>query len=186
MRRSALAFSLLAALAALHPARAGSDPCPPAGTVAVRDDGARWLFVGQDAAEPGLCLVRIGQETRRLLYGIWTPIGPDMEAARAAFGRLFAGGPGTTVAIREHVMTDSWHEEWSWVGEETVALATGPRRAVRLERRMRLAGPTGFTAQVSYWVDAETGVVLRARHRHIDGVRLPYRDLVITRLDPRG
>jgi hypothetical protein len=186
MRRSAFVLSLVAALTAAVPARADAGPCPPAGTVAVRDDGARWVFVGQDAEEPGICVVRIGQETRRLLYGIWTPIGPDMEAARTAFARLFAGGPGTTVAIREHVMTDAWLEEWTWVGEETVALASGPRRAVRLERRMRLTGPTAFTAQVSYLVDAETGVVLRAKHRHIDGLRLPYRDLVITRLDPRG
>jgi hypothetical protein len=109
-----------------------------------------------------------------------------MDEARAALARLLAGGPGTTVTIREHVMTDSWQEVWERGGDEMVSLASGTRRAVRLERRMRLHGPTGFTAHVSYWLDAETGVVLRARHQHIDGMRLPYRDVVMTRLDRRG
>lgn len=192
MRRSApfvtagriLAFVLLSALAL--PGRGLADACPPAGTVAVRDDGARWVFLGEDAEEPGLCLIRIGEATRKLLHGFWTPIGPDTQAARAAFARLFAGGPGTTVQIREYVMTDSWLEEWTWTGEETVALADGPRPAVRLDRRMRLAGPTAFAAQATYWLDAETGVLLRVRWQHLEGVRLPYRDLVITRLDRRG
>jgi hypothetical protein len=179
--------SVLTALALVAaPAHADRDPCPPAGTVAVRDDGSRWVFLGQDADDAGICLVRIGEQTRKLLYGLWTPIGPDMDEARAALARLLAGGPGTTVTIREHVMSDSWQEVWERGGDEMVTLASGPRRAVRLERRMRLHGPTGFTAHVSYWLDTETGVVLRARHRHIDGVRLPYRDVVMTRLDRRG
>jgi hypothetical protein len=29
-------------------------------------------------------------------------------------------------------------------------------------------------------------VVLRATHRHIEGMKLPYRDLAITHLDTKG
>ncbi|WP_439577654.1 hypothetical protein [Elioraea sp.] len=186
MVRFACVLPLVALALSSGPAHADRDPCPPAGTVAVRDDGSRWVFLGQDDVDAGICLVRVGEQTRRLLFGIWTPIGPDMDEARTALARLFAGGPGTTVTIREHVMTDSWQEVWERGGDEMVPLASGARRAVRLERRMRLHGPTGFTAHVSYWMDAETGVVLKAQHRHIDGMRLPYRDVVMTRLDRRG
>ncbi|WP_337875062.1 hypothetical protein [Elioraea sp.] len=184
--RRCLSFLLAALVAAAAPAQAGRDPCPPPGTVAVRDDGARWLFLGQDEEDDGLCLVRVGEQTRRLLFGFWTPIGPDLAEARAALARLLEGGPGTTVTIREHVMSDSWQETWQRGEEEAVALASGTRRALRLERRMRLFGPTGFVAHVTYWLDADTGVVLKTQHRHIEGMRLPYRDLVMTRLDRRG
>jgi hypothetical protein len=51
---------------------------------------------------------------------------------------------------------------------------------------MQLHGPSGFRADASYWLDADTGVMLRATHRHIEGLRLPYRDIAITHLDPRG
>lgn len=183
MRRFIL--PILMALAAA-PAHAGREPCPPPGTVAVRDDGSRWVFAGQDAEASGICLVHVGEQTKRLLYGLWTPIGPDVEDARLALARLLEGGPGTTVTIREHVMSDSWQETWQRGEEEAVALSSGTRRAVRLERRMRLHGPTGFVAHVTYWMDADTGVVLKAQHRHIEGVRLPYRDLVMTWLDRRG
>lgn len=186
MPRFVFALPLIALLAAAGPAQAGRDPCPPPGTVAVRDDGSRWVFVGQDAEDLGICLVHVGEQTRRLLFGLWTPIGPDVAEARTALARLLEGGPGTTVTIREHVMTDSWQETWQRGEEEALALSSGTRRAVRLERRMRLHGPTGFTAHVTYWMDADTGVVLKAQHRHIDGRRLPYRDVVMTRLDRRG
>jgi hypothetical protein len=154
--------------------------------VAVRDDGSRWIFLGPDEEDDGLCLVRVGEQTKRLLFGFWTPIGPDVTEARFALARLLEGGPGTTVTIREYVMSDSWQETWQRGDEEVLPLASGMRRAVRLERRMRLHGPTGFSAHVTYWLDAETGVVLKAQHRHIEGRRLPYRDLVMTRLDRRG
>lgn len=168
------------------PARADRDHCPSAGTVAVREDGQRLVFGGEDPDHQALCLVRIGSETRRLLFGFWSPISPDMDEHRSALARLLSGGPGTRVTIREHVFTDSWVETWERGGEETVALRSGPRRAVRLDRTMRLAGPTGFQARVTYWLDAETGVLLRATHQHIEGLRLPYRDLAITHLDTRG
>lgn len=186
MSRFAFTLPVFALLAAAAPAQAERDPCPRAGTVAVRDDGSRWVFLGQDAEDSGICLVRVGEQVKRLLFGIWTPIGPEVAEARDALGRLLAGGPGTTVTIREHVMTDSWQEVWERGGEEMLALSSGERRAIRFERRMRLFGPTGFTAHVSYWVDADTGVVLKAEHRHIDGMRLPYRDVVMTRIDRRG
>jgi hypothetical protein len=179
-------LALLGTLTLVSPAKADRDPCPSAGTVAVRDDGQRMVFVGEDPVEDGLCLVRIGEQTRRLLFGFWAPIGPELDEPRAALGRLLSGGPGTIVTIREHVVTDSWVETWERKDEEVVRLASGPRRAIRLERTMQLHGPSGFRADASYWLDADTGVMLRATHRHIEGLRLPYRDIAITHLDPRG
>lgn len=179
-------LALLGTLALVSPAKADRDPCPSAGTTAVRDDGQRLVFAGEDPVEDGLCLVRIGDQTRRLLFGFWAPIGPELDEPRAALGRLLAGGPGTIVTIREHVVTDSWIETWERKDEEVLRLASGPRRAIRLERTMRLHGPSGFRADASYWLDADTGVILRATHRHIEGLRLPYRDIAITHLDTRG
>lgn len=179
-------LALLGTLALASPAMADRDPCPLAGTVAVRDDGQRLVFDGEDPIEDGLCLVRVGETTRRLLFGFWAPIGPDLDEPRAALWRLLSGGPGTIVTIREHVVTDSWVEIWERKDEEVVRLASGPRRAIRLERTMRLHGPIGFKADASYWIDADTGVILRATHRHIEGLRLPYRDIAITHLDTRG
>lgn len=181
-----LGLCLLGSLAVVSPAKADRDPCPSPGTVAVRDDGQRLVFAGEDPAEDGLCLVRIGDHTRRLLFGFWAPIGPELDEPRAALWQLLSGGPGTTVTIREHILTDSWIETWERRAEETVQLANGSRRAIRLERTMRLHGPSGFRADASYWIDADTGVVLRATHRHIEGLRLPYRDIAITHLDTRG
>lgn len=181
-----LGLALLGTPAFVYPARADRDPCPSAGTVAVRDDGQRLVFAGEDPDEDGLCLVRIGDHTRRLLFGFWAPIGPEIDEARRALWRVLSGSPGTVVTIREHVVTDSWVETWERKDEEVVRLASGPRRAIRLERSMRLHGPAGFQAAASYWLDADTGVILRATHRHIEGLRLPYRDIAITHLDTRG
>jgi hypothetical protein len=181
-----LGLLMLGTQALAVPAKADRDPCPTPGTVAVRDDGLRLVFTGEDPVEDGLCLVRVGENTRRLLFGFWAPIGPDLDEPRNALAQLLAGGPGTVVTIREHVVTDSWVETWERGPEEILALANGPRRTIRLERQMRLHGPTGFRAASSYWIDTETGVVLRATHRHIDGMRLPYRDLAITHLDTKG
>lgn len=177
---------LIASLALVSPARADRDPCPSPGTVAVRDDGQRLVFTGEDPDQVALCLVRVGEETRRLLFGFWAPIGPDMDEPRSALARLLSGGPGTRVTIREHVFTDSWVETWERGAEETVPLRSGPRRALRLDRTMRLAGPTGFHARATYWIDTETGVVLKATHQHLEGMKLPYRDISITHLDTRG
>jgi hypothetical protein len=181
-----LGLILSASQALVAHAHVDRDPCPSPGTVAVRDDGQRLVFAGEDPDEVALCLVRIGEQTRRLLFGFWAPIGPDMQEPRSALGRLLAGGPGTRVTIREHVFTDSWVETWERGGEETVPLRSGPRRAVRFDRTMRLSGPTGFHARATYWIDAETGVVLKATHQHLEGLRLPYRDIAITHLDTRG
>ncbi|WP_144299589.1 hypothetical protein [Elioraea rosea] len=181
-----LGLALLGTLALAAPSRAERAPCPNAGTVAVRDDGQRFVFMGEDPEEDGLCVVRVGENTRRLLFGFWAPLGPDIFEARTALWRLLLGEPGTVVTIREHVVTDSWVETWERGAEEEVALANGSRRAIRLERQMRLHGPTGFRASVSYWIDADTGVVLRATHKHVDGMKLPYRDIAITHLDTRG
>jgi len=181
-----LVLALVASHAVVAPARADRDPCPSPGTIAVREDGQRLVFAGEDPEEEALCLVRIGEQTRRLLFGFWAPIGPELDEARAALAQLLSGGPGTRVTIREHVFTDSWLETWERGDEETVALRSGPRRAVRLDRTMRLSGPTGFHAIASYWIDVETGVVLKATHRHLEGLRLPYRDMLITHLDTRG
>lgn len=177
---------LLATQALAVPAHAERDPCPSPGTVAVREDGMRLVFTGEDPVEDGICLVRIGENTRRLLFGFWAPIGPDIDEARTALSRLLTGGPGTVVTIREHVVTDSWVETWERGGEETLSLASGPRRAIMLERQMRLHGPTGFRATARYWIDADTGVVLRTAHTHLEGMKLPYRDLAITHLDTKG
>lgn len=181
---SVAAFFLMAALSA--PALAARDPCPPPGTVAIRDDGARLEFLGEDDAEAGLCVIRRGDQEVKLLFGLWAPPGPDIGQARAALAALLAGTPGTEVSLSEHVATDTWHETWRRGPEEEVLLAEGRRRAIRLERTMRMSGPVPLAAEVTYWVDAETGVVLKATHRHVAGLRLPYRDLVITRLDRRG
>jgi len=162
------------------------DPCPSPGTVAVRDDGVRLIFAGEDPDEPGLCLVRIGEHTQRLLFGFWAPIGPDIEEHRSALAQLLSGGPGTRVTISEHVFTDAWVEIWERGGEELVTLRNGARRAIRMERMMRLSGPTSFAARATYWIDSDTGVVLKARHQHIEGLKLPYRDIAITHLDMRG
>ncbi len=186
MSRFALVLSLSAVVFAAVPAWADRDPCPPPGTVAVRDDGSRWLFLGQDASEEGMCLIRVGERDLRLLFGVWAPVGPDIAEARSALSALFAAGPGKRVTISEHIATDSWTEVWERGPDETIELSSGMRRAFRLERQMRLAGPTGFSAHVTYWIDTETGVVLRTVHRHLEGRRLPYRDMVMTRLDPRG
>jgi hypothetical protein len=177
---------LLGAQAVVVPARADRDPCPSPGTVAVRDDGQRLVFTGEDPDQVALCLVRVGEQTRRLLFGFWAPLGPELDEARSALARLLSGGPGTRVTIREHVFTDSWVETWERGAEETLPLRSGPRLAMRLDRTMRLHGPNGFQARVSYWLDAETGVVLRATHQHLEGMRLPYRDISITHLDTRG
>ncbi len=181
-----LGLALIGSLAIAAPAQADRNPCPNAGTVAVRDDGQRFVFLGEDPEEDGLCVVRVGENTRRLLFGFWSPLGPDILEARTALSRLLMGGPGTVVTIREHVVTDSWVETWERGSEETVTLNSGTRRAIRLERQMRLHGPSGFRASVSYWIDADTGVVLRATHKHVDGMKLPYRDIAITHLDTRG
>ncbi|MFQ3622424.1 MAG: hypothetical protein SNJ73_02650 [Acetobacteraceae bacterium] len=186
MPRLAVVMFVSALVLAAAPARADRDPCPPPGTVAVRDDGSRWLFLGQDASEEGMCLIRVGDRDLRLLFGVWAPVGPDVAEARSALSALLTAGPGKTVTIREHVATDSWTEVWERGADETLELATGTRRAFRLERHMRLAGPVGFSARVTYWIDTETGVVLRTVHRHLEGLRLPYRDMVMTRLDRRG
>lgn len=181
-----LGLSLIASQALVAPAYADRDHCPSPGTVAVRDDGQRLVFAGEDPDEVALCLVRVGEQTRRLLFGFWAPLGPDLDEARSALARLLSGGPGTRVTIREHVFTDSWVETWERGTEEMLPLRSGPRRAVRLDRTMRLQGPTGFRATASYWIDTETGVVLKVTHQHLEGMKLPYRDLSITHLDTRG
>lgn len=174
-------------LAAVPPmALAAREACPPPGTVAIRDDGTRLEFLGEDDDEAGLCLVRRGDQEVKLLFGLWAPPGPDIGHARAALASVLAGTPGTQVSISEHVATDTWHETWRRGPEEEIVLAGGRRRAIRLERTMRMSGPVPLLAEVVYWVDSETGVVLKATHRHVAGLRLPYRDLVITRLDRRG
>jgi len=179
-------LTLISTQAVVGEARADREPCPMPGTVAVRDDGQRFVYAGEDPDEAGLCLVRVGEHTRRLLFGFWAPLGPELDEARSQLSRLLNGGPGTRVVIREHIVTDTWVETWERGAEEAVVLRSGPRRAIRLERRMHLHGPTGFQALVTYWLDVETGVLLRVTHRHLEGLRLPYRDLAITHVEARG
>ncbi len=187
MHRFAVAIAIASQTVLLPPpVWASREPCPPPGTVAIRDDGARLEFLGEDESEPGLCVIRRGDQEVKLLFGLWAPPGPDIGHARAALASLLTGAPGTQVSLSEHVATDTWHETWRRGFEEEVVLASGRRRAIRLERTMRMSGPVSLAAEVVYWVDAETGVVLKATHRHVAGLRLPYRDLVITRLDRRG
>ncbi|MCS6853565.1 MAG: hypothetical protein NZ523_02250 [Elioraea sp.] len=178
--------TVLLSAAACKVAIAAQPSCPPPGTVAIRDDGTRLEFLGEDNSEAGLCLVRRGEQEVKLLFGLWAPPGPEIGQARAALASLLAGAPGTQVSISEHVATDTWYETWRRGPEEEIALTGGRRRAIRLERTMRMSGPVPLAAEVVYWVDAETGVVLKATHRHLAGLRLPYRDVVITRLDRRG
>jgi len=186
LRFAATVSAIFLSLGLCESSLSATGSCPPPGTVAIRDDGARIEFLGPDGAEAGLCLVRRGDQEVKLLFGLWAPPGPDIGQARAALSALLSGAPGTQVTISEHVATDTWHETWRRGPDDEIVLPGGRRRAIRLERTMRMSGPVPLAAEVTHWLDAETGVVLKATHRHLSGLRLPYRDLVITRLDRRG
>ena len=61
-----------------------------------------------------------------------------------------------------------------------------PLRRHSAVRTMRMRTPVLLAAEVIDWVSVATGVVLKATHGHKAGLRLPDRDLVITRLNRRG
>ncbi len=105
----------------------------------------------------------------------------------ARLASLLAGAPGTEVSLsEEHVTTDSWFETRRSGSEKEVMQASGRCGAIRLVRTMRMRTPVLLAAEVIDWVSVATGVVLKATHGHKAGLRLPDRDLVITRLNRRG
>ena len=143
--------------------------CPPAGTIAVREDGSRVRYSGADPSDPAFCLVTTPTGgTSRSLGGL-TSTQPSNEAVRRnAMASLFPLAEGLTSTARFGLVSplnplyeNPFEESFQVVGERAYRLEDGEQRQTWLvESTLRSMLDPSVAFITASQVDKETGVIL--------------------------
>ncbi|MBB5695902.1 MULTISPECIES: hypothetical protein [Acetobacterales] len=143
--------------------------CPPAGTVAVRDDGVRVRYAGADPNDPAVCLVRTQQGTARALGGLLTTHPMNEGIRRQALASLFPLAPGRSSTARYQLVNQAFRpdmqpvpfeESFRVVGETVFQTESEERPAWAVEGTLRSMLDTSFVLHSTYTIDKETGAIL--------------------------
>ncbi|WP_426960382.1 hypothetical protein [Muricoccus radiodurans] len=142
--------------------------CPPAGTVAVRDDGSRLRYAGADPSDPAVCLVRTGMTTTRMLGGLMATQPVNDADRRAGLASLYPLAIGRTATVRYRLVnprvigqTFPFEETFRVTGEASVTLEDGAtRQAWVVQGRNRNLNDGQGVFDTTYQIDKETGVIL--------------------------
>lgn len=148
----------------------GAFACPPAGSGVAYDDGARFTWRGSVAGDPMVCLASVTTPERQgvqaRLYNLWPVSGAGAAEARAGLAALFPLREGARARFfhsseeaRRRVPV-TVEEDWRVLRREAVTLGPVTRDAWVVERRVSFVNG-GFRGEVTLWLDAEFGVMLK-------------------------
>lgn len=143
--------------------------CPPAGTIAVREDGSRVRYSGADPSDPAFCLVATPTGgTNRSLGGLASTQPSNEAVRRNAMASLFPLAEGRASTARYGLVSplnplyeNPFEESFRVIGGSTYRLEDGEQRQTWLVEsilRSMLDPSVAFTTTSQ--VDKETGVIL--------------------------
>lgn len=177
VQRMVLAAAMIVAAQASAQAQGDQFRCPAPGTVVEQSVGGRLAYRGQDANDPMVCTMANGE--RRFL-GYWAATSPFYSNGRAQLTRLMSGG--TSPAGREERLdyfslgrdSSSIHvyEAWRATGTGSVRVIAGTFDALRLERRVQVAG-TAYSYAETIWLDQASGAPVKVQVDHLNGFMAP-------------
>ncbi|PWC26845.1 hypothetical protein CR165_20995 [Pseudoroseomonas aestuarii] len=169
--------------------------CPPAGTVAVRDDATHVRYAGADPADPAVCLVRgPAGTTQRMIGGLISTHPVNDAQRRAAIAGLFPLAPGKATSVSytlvsplvPHPQAFPFEESFRVSGDSSYNLngTTRPTWVVESSLRSQLDPAANFN--MTYNIDKETGVILSYNIYTHTGGNLASRPFRVTQLELPG
>ena len=165
--------------------------CPPAGMVAMRDDGSRVRYAGADPADPAVCLVRTSQGTSRAVGGLLTTHPMNEGIRRQALASLFPLAPGRSSTARYQLVNQAlrpdlqpvpFEESFRVVGETGFHTESEERPAWTVEGTLRSMLDPSFVLNSSYTIDKATGAILAQSTTSSTGVMVAARPWRVTEL----
>jgi len=164
--------------------------CPPAGTVAVRDDGSRIRYAGADPNDPAVCLVRTQQGTSRALGGLLTTHPMNESIRRQALTSLFPLAEGRSSTARYRLVNTAradflatpFQESFRVSGETGFQTEGETRPAWIVDGVLQSMMDNSFILNSRYTIDKETGAILAQETTSSTGATVAARPWRVTEL----
>jgi hypothetical protein len=151
-------------------------PCPMAGARLEQQGGPTMEFLGQNAADPTMCRMRVGGEEAQAWYGIWVLDWAGAAEARPALKRVIEGATGVMAGFDTVATVPGpspaqvmWHDVLRNEGMEDIPLLGRTFRAMKLSHYREGFGGNRYRSLSTVWKDMDSGVVLYGTYQHIAG-----------------
>lgn len=144
--------------------------CPRSGAVLRTTTGREFTFLGRDPADPELCMWTVtgGRGVTRAFYGLW-PTGDTQEFHRAGLRRMQPLAVGRETSYQSRAQNSAWQHTWRVIGQERITVPAGAFDVWVVERIEQGMFNNGFRGEQIYYVDQQTGAVVKLLSRVVRG-----------------
>jgi hypothetical protein len=180
------AIHVLSACATIGSNTSASNFKCPADIVVENEDGSTMEYRGA-MQEPSVCAVRTGRLSTPMLYGIQSVNVKSLREVRAGLADLFplaVGKRSSFVTFDETYPGRTWHEKYEVLRHEAITVASDTFDTYVLQWTNISGG--GSEHVYTYWIDTQTGIVLKKQGEWRSGVPLKEAGFVAEKLTHRA
>lgn len=169
--------------------------CPPIGTQVEYSSGTSVAWRGTDPSDTDTCIATVttatGATEQKRVLNYWLVPQPGLAEVRAGLARLFPLAEGRSATFDRPSMDArstpiTYRESWRVLRRERLTVANQTRDTWVVLRVSEFDGfGTGaFRGELTMWIDAETGVLLKQSVHHARGTWRGMNSLEATNFRP--